>query len=477
MNCGLAWLSTTATVIGLTRRRMRRRVAIRDRVIGASIAVAAVVAPQRAFAQTRVVELVFSSPPSPVGSGARAAGVGSAFIALADDATAASWNPGGLTQLERPELSVVGRLVHQVDEIGSGASTVVLNDVEQTFGANGERDEFTLGSLNYLSAAVPFTVLDRNVVVALNHQQMLSFERDLHFEVANQSPGIETHVRNRVLQTGGIDAATLAIALEPVPGLSIGAALNYWFDGLGHSYAWRETLFQGGELVFDDGTVIPLESIGQDTFRHFRGVNGAFGLLWRLADTIALGAVWKLPFTAHVDHTIRSTIDPNAPPDARQRHRLQFPASYGVGLSWRPVDRLTVSSDLTYVEWNRFRAVDSTGTEYLVTGDPASERAVDGIFTPRVGIEYLWRAAWGELSGRAGAFYDPEPARDSPKNYFGASLGGGATLEHFSVDFAYQVRFGLAVENTSTTIQLLDLPNVPADTIQHLVYTSLVFYL
>ncbi len=36
-----------------------------------------------ALAQAPLVELVFSSPPSPVGAGARAAGVGSAFIGLA----------------------------------------------------------------------------------------------------------------------------------------------------------------------------------------------------------------------------------------------------------------------------------------------------------------------------------------------------------------------------------------------------------
>jgi len=34
--------------------------------------------------------------PNPVGSGARAMGLGNAFIAVADDATAAVWNPGGL---------------------------------------------------------------------------------------------------------------------------------------------------------------------------------------------------------------------------------------------------------------------------------------------------------------------------------------------------------------------------------------------
>ena len=52
-------------------------------------------------------EITITSSPNPVGSGARAIGMGSAFIAVADDATAASWNPAGLTQLRKPEVSFV----------------------------------------------------------------------------------------------------------------------------------------------------------------------------------------------------------------------------------------------------------------------------------------------------------------------------------------------------------------------------------
>ena len=38
------------------------------------------------------------------GGGARALGMGSAFVAVADDATAAFWNPAGLVNLERPQV-------------------------------------------------------------------------------------------------------------------------------------------------------------------------------------------------------------------------------------------------------------------------------------------------------------------------------------------------------------------------------------
>jgi len=43
-----------------------------------------------------------------LGSGARAFGMGGAFLARADDATAASWNPAGLSYLRNPEISIVG---------------------------------------------------------------------------------------------------------------------------------------------------------------------------------------------------------------------------------------------------------------------------------------------------------------------------------------------------------------------------------
>ena len=43
------------------------------------------------------------------GNGARAAGMGNAFVGVADDATAISWNAAGLTQLYSMEASLIGR--------------------------------------------------------------------------------------------------------------------------------------------------------------------------------------------------------------------------------------------------------------------------------------------------------------------------------------------------------------------------------
>jgi hypothetical protein len=64
--------------------------------------------PSPCFSDGLIQRVEIPSSVNPVGSGARALGMGGAFIAVADDATAASWNPGGLIQLETPEVSVVG---------------------------------------------------------------------------------------------------------------------------------------------------------------------------------------------------------------------------------------------------------------------------------------------------------------------------------------------------------------------------------
>jgi long-chain fatty acid transport protein len=62
-------------------------------------------AASRVYAQVGppVFQFSFSNP------GARSLGLGGAFAALADDATAAFANPAGLVQLARPEVSIEGR--------------------------------------------------------------------------------------------------------------------------------------------------------------------------------------------------------------------------------------------------------------------------------------------------------------------------------------------------------------------------------
>jgi len=107
------------------------------------------------FAQ-QLERLEIPSSFNPVGSGARALGMGGAFIAVADDATAASWNPGGLIQLETPEISVVGGFFNRSED----------NSFAHNPEASGEQS-ISEEDINYLSAAYPFTLWGHNMIVSL----------------------------------------------------------------------------------------------------------------------------------------------------------------------------------------------------------------------------------------------------------------------------------------------------------------------
>ena len=213
---------------------------------------------------------IFSAP-LPSGSGARAFGIAGAFTAVADDATAASWNPAGLTQLERPEASFVLRYSHHDAKHYSGSGDYSVGE-----------DTFDNANLNYLSAVYPFRALNRNMVFSINYQEAYDFEQSftakglgMDYESNSQkttdASSLESiddeisdtesqsgttvdtymvnHVNTRVYsqvhqllssdttlnnlefhQEGIVDAITPAFAVDISPRISFGAACNFYQD-------------------------------------------------------------------------------------------------------------------------------------------------------------------------------------------------------------------------------------------------------
>ena len=107
------------------------------------------------------------------GSGARAAGMGDAFIAVSDDGTAASWNPAGLAQLRQPEFS----LVYVVSEHGLDLSGVRSLDESVAYATPSYG--YTNTSIDFASAAVPFSVAGKPATVQLGWHRLYQLSADL----------------------------------------------------------------------------------------------------------------------------------------------------------------------------------------------------------------------------------------------------------------------------------------------------------
>ena len=205
---------------------------------------------------------IFSAP-LPSGSGARALGVAGAFTALADDATAASWNPSGLTQLERPELSFVFRASRESQNHYSGSDSFHVGS-----------DRFDEINLNYLSVVYPLH-LQRNWVFSANYQEVYDFTQEFTANIkgASRSRDLDSQtglyqetvdrphprrhldltvvehlttetksvfqqvVEEQMLssldfeQHGIIEAASPALAVDLTKRLAVGMAVNFYQDG------------------------------------------------------------------------------------------------------------------------------------------------------------------------------------------------------------------------------------------------------
>ncbi len=415
-------------------------------------------------------EIEFASSPNPVGSGARALGMGGAFIAVADDATAASWNPAGLIQLELPEVSIVG----------AGYS----RSEDNTFIGHPEADGSQSASdiaLNYLSAAYPFNAFDRNMIITLTYQHLYDFNRSWQFDFLYNEDGLILDRKIDYNQEGGLSAVGLSCAIQVVPSLSLGITMNVWNDSVGNNNWTQDTIVTGtGSL----GPSRLREQYHNTDSYNFEGINFNLGFFWRFNEALTVGGVLKTPFTADVEHdaSLTSTIDLMNTPLAgtiwsftetgRYNEEMDMPMSYGLGVSYRFSDALTASLDVYRTHWEDMMYTDHTGTTTsAISGLEESRSDIDPTIQIRTGVEYLIIKPRYIIPLRAGLFYDPAPSERGGDNLYGLTLGTGLGWKQFIFDISYQFRFGNDVGSA-----IYKTGELSQDVREHTVYASLIVH-
>lgn len=378
-----------------------------------------------------------------LGAGARAYGMGGAFLARPDDATAASWNPAGLSYLRLPEVSLVANV-----------NSFVIRQGEV------ERDKFSGSAFDFAAATWPVSVGGALGAIQVSYQRAIGFNGVREITSPPQRADGQSD--------GGFDVLAFGTGLRPLRSLRVGFTVNRWLNGykqlLYRQVPNRPPLLR--ELTLDF---------------HLRGWSANLGLIWSPTESVNIGAVFKTPFTADVTLGRRRADTWTAEPEFDQvtynsyqsdAVRLEFPASYGFGVSWRPRDTLTLSADLTRTRWSQAYVLNyfnisatpqrkdpdelpappapdfadqlpypTLGRDSTL-GLPVSQVDAEQI---RVGVEYVLITGPLRIPLRAGYFNDRQvtvyPGQDAPR-FNGLTVGTGIVLGSLLLDVAYLHEFG-----------------------------------
>ena len=385
------------------------------------------------------------------GVGARAIGMGGAFIALSDDSTALYWNPAGLSQIKRMEF--FAGLSHEKLE----TETKYFAGSDSTFASNTR--------LNSISIVLPVPVYRGGLAFAIGVNRVQSFDSRIRFTGFNDSTEEEDpdfyqlSISELVDESGGIYSWSFGTAVDIAPGVSLGGALNF----LSGDYAFEF------ELYADDTEEIDPEIYGisyRDTIdSDYFGVEAKIGLLARLGKQIRLGATIDVPLVFSVgkydeywsqrtyedydDETYYLAFEEGYTPE----YNISRPFRFGGGVAACLLPGAIVAADVLYT--------DLTHTEY---DDPPSKSISNDDFVEdyrdtlqvRAGVEYGIPGMG--LRIRGGYLYDPLPYTpegieiDTDRQFITAGIG--MMLDRvLSLDIAYMRGFWKESSDDGVTVK------------------------
>ncbi len=272
------------------------------------------------------------------GVGARALGMGSAFVAVADDATATYWNPAGLTRVKKHSFSAMysdtfstgdgswlsrglvsyhfANYVYQIEDIGSlGVSWIGLgvDDIPRTTfidtNNNGILGDFQDKNGNGIKengepyidrpeVAEYFSNTDTAILISYARQFHRIASIGFNFKYLSQA------VYDKLGRGYGVDIGVMA---EPYRGLRVGVLL---LDATGTQVEWNTpdepTFTRGRRLRLGSAYHFTVHRLGKgtigvdlETAQGALGEGGGGGLLFRvgaeywLFNTLALRGGWN----------------------------------------------------------------------------------------------------------------------------------------------------------------------------------------
>lgn len=254
-----------------------------------------------------------------LGSNARALGMGNAFNALSDDASAAYFNPAGFGLLKKLEIS-------------GGLNFLNYKNTTTLFGEKSDANT-TNTSLNRLSFAFPFPTYQGSLVFGLSYHKSKDLSSIVKFNGFNSGNNskiqslLDTDIPFNLFLTDGSNNTIINGNLNQSGDILNSGGINNWtFSG---AIEVQKNFFIGGNLTVASGTYESNSDYYEDDTRklyegitatgepqttdfqtfHFNNIikwdvggwNAKVGFLYQLEDVARFGATVQFPKSFTVD--------------------------------------------------------------------------------------------------------------------------------------------------------------------------------
>jgi len=388
-----------------------------------------------------IIVMVFFSTSAVFGNGLslnsigpKSLGMGGAYIGLANDYSAAYWNPAGISQLEGTQIAVFftdivpsGTYKLTFPAAMGGAKVDAKTESNHYFSPN------IMGYLPLLGGEKLTVGLGAYVPAGLGAEwdgaDLAAFGAGAQFEWMSKI---------------GVFNVSPAVAYQVCEKISVGAAVNIFY-GMMDMKRPVDTFNMMTQQAGEDGIV---DTQYEESGSGF-GFGFAFGFLVKPINMLSLGLSFKTKNTVAFEGTAEMT---NMPKSDYSRD-LAWPTWIGAGIALTPLEKLTITADVQISQWSKTE--DVITTEYKdanwkaamgATGGDKMELKWDDATQIRVGAQYQLTE---KFAFRAGYYHDPAPAPDETTNiifpsitYDALTVGATYALWKFNVDFGFEYLMG-----------------------------------
>jgi long-subunit fatty acid transport protein len=380
-----------------------------------------------------------------LGSSARSIGMGTAFLPIADDFSATFWNPAGLAQMRRYEIS------------GGLRNASFSNDAFYLGNTTNFKGSST--NLDNLGIVIPVPTVQGSLTFALGYNRANDFTSMSSFEGYNLFDSIipdlfltrdemsyylflsdstgstpfmgELYQNGTQEEFGSVNTWNISGGIEVIPNFFLGTTLNLISGNYRKMFVFEENDIDNMHDTFpNDFDYLFLED---KIDARISGFNALFGGLYTGSRLFSVGATIQTPtgYSIEEDYSSYGRSGFDAPDadgfstyedeiEGYTEYRVTTPWKFSVGTAVR-ITGITLSGAVDYQDWSQLEFRDAPSAVMSLNRDIRD--MLQATTNYRLGAEV--RLPMTDVAFRGGYIYQPSPYRGAPAEIDRKYITGG----------------------------------------------------